>query len=115
MSARVRSLFWLTNVIFKSQSHRTSIHPPFVDSRADPSSHASAFSHAGGLVKGYLSARLLPRVAMTFPNPLHSSATWELAGTLEVRKVQSLCCGQNQLGKAFGFHRQSLCFTPRYH
>lgn len=76
MSARVRSLLWLTNVIFKSQSHRTSIHPPFGDSRADP------FSHAGGLVKGYLSARLLPRVAMTFPNPLHSSATWELAGTL---------------------------------
>lgn len=42
MSARPRSLWGLTNGIFESQSHRTSIHPPFGGSRADPFLHAAA-------------------------------------------------------------------------
>lgn len=48
MSARPRSLFKLTNDIFKSQSHRTAILPPVGDSRADPFSHAPAESRQAG-------------------------------------------------------------------
>lgn len=37
---------------------------------------------ADGLVTRYLSARLLLRVARTFPKSIHSSVTWKPAGTL---------------------------------
>lgn len=48
MSARRRSLFKLTNDIFKSQSHKMPVHPPVGGSRADPFSHAPAESRQAG-------------------------------------------------------------------
>lgn len=63
-------------------------HPPsLLGFQGQPSfAHAPAESRLAprGLVRGYLSVRLLHRAPTTLPNPLLSSATWEPVESLQI-------------------------------
>lgn len=63
-------------------------HPPSLLGFQDQPSFARAPAESRlaprGLVKGYLSVRLLRRVPTSLPNPLLSSVTWEPAESLQI-------------------------------